>query len=300
MADPRQVQSWLEGLEKERSAKIGETSGVGDLLNLLGLLKNPAMEAATQGAAALDEGLGLNNSKFSQGVVSPAVKKQRAAAISALQPVKSRRVDMIPRKMATPEKLKASLIQKGVPEKHAEFDDFYFSPSPRSKEYEILVNGLPKTGLTVTPSKNNKEGLKVDAGSRFNYEELLKYEDAKKLYKQAVADRDAMWQERIKNPNAPKPPGELPSYPTSDYKKLQKTSNDPAAVKQLSKALAALYPQFEKIGGIRGSGVRGKAGFSGNPQTEVALPKLSPATAQKARSQVTKWLDELINSRATR
>lgn len=298
MADPRQVQEWLAGLEKERSSKIGETSGVGDLLNLLGLLKNPAMEVASQGAAGLDELTGANQSKFAQGVVSPAVKKQRNAAIAALQPAKTRRVDMIPERLSTPERTYGEVLRRGLPKKDIEGDDFFFEGSPRSKKYEILSDKMPKTGLTVTPGQYVGEKgrmLKVDAASRRNYEEMLAYANKVKQYHKAWKDREAMWDAKIKNPNAPRPPEDMPNHPQRDWQKMAKAPSDPAAVKQVSRALAAFYPNQNTIGGTRTSGIRQKLDLP--TSAETPLPKLSEAAAQKARSQVTKWLDELVNSK---
>lgn len=45
MADPAQIKAWLEGLQAERASKAGETTGVGDLLAILGLTKQPLLTA---------------------------------------------------------------------------------------------------------------------------------------------------------------------------------------------------------------------------------------------------------------
>ncbi len=140
--------------------------------------------------------------------------------------------------------------------------------------------------------------MNVDAASRKNYDELLAHAAKVKDYDKAWRQREAMWDARIKDLSAPRPPDEMPNYPARDWKKSEQAPYDPAVVKQVSRALAAFNPSQDTIGGTRTTGIRKKNNLPS--QAEVPLPKLSEAAAQKSRSQVTKWLDEQINARPRR
>lgn len=75
---------------------------------------------------------------------------------------------------------------------------------------------------------------------------------------------------------------------------------DPAAVKQITRALAAFNPNKPLAGGMRdNTGMRGRLGTT-DRLAEVVLPKLSEMQAMKERQQVMKWLDEKISSRKAR
>ncbi len=245
MADGKQVQAWLEGLQQQRQAKIGETSGVGDLLTLLGGAAVPKTTAASMIAAHLDEGTGADRSKFAQGVVSPKVKAARNATISQLAPSTKPRIDMIPDELVNYERYKRRLPEhrETVPGLRSPF--FYNDDKHKSKFKELLVNKEPKAGLTINKTSDfGKNVLEVDAAPR-----------------------------------------------------KDKPDRSPEAIKAVSRALAAFYPQHSAIGGVRESGIRYKLS-SPNKNTTVPLPKLSDARAQQARSNVSKWLDERISERA--
>lgn len=82
MADPRQAQQvkdWLEGLQAERKAKLGETSGIGDLLLLLTGRKAPAMTAAS----GLDTLTGLDQSPYEEGMAFPVFGVGKTGRLAA-------------------------------------------------------------------------------------------------------------------------------------------------------------------------------------------------------------------------
>lgn len=82
MADPKQaaqVQAFLEGLQKERQSKLGETSGVGDLLALLGLRQAPLLTAAS----GIDHLTGLDQSPYEEGLAFPVFGVGKTGRLAA-------------------------------------------------------------------------------------------------------------------------------------------------------------------------------------------------------------------------
>ncbi len=83
MADERQVKAWLEGLQRERQSKLGETSGVGDILSLLMGRQAPKLSAATAGAAEVDRLTGADQSPFDEGMAFPVFGVGKTGRLAA-------------------------------------------------------------------------------------------------------------------------------------------------------------------------------------------------------------------------
>ena len=82
MADPKQaeqVQRFLAGLQAERQSKLGETSGVGDILGLLGLRQAPLLTAAS----GIDRLTGLDQSPYEEGMAFPVFGVGKTGRLAA-------------------------------------------------------------------------------------------------------------------------------------------------------------------------------------------------------------------------
>lgn len=87
MADAEQIKAWLAGLEQERASKAGETTGVGDLLALLGLAKQPLLTAGaladTAGPLPKFRTESGEDIDYTMAAVPSFKKKERAALLDA-------------------------------------------------------------------------------------------------------------------------------------------------------------------------------------------------------------------------
>lgn len=325
MADPKQaaqVQAFLEGLQKERQAKLSETSGVGDLL----ALEKPAAALMGWALANADQGTRITDMPYYGSVVSPAVKKSRAAVLkAALENARPKpRMDAVPTKLYDygPElERRKRLTELNVPVTERNEGFFgYEGKYNKTKNYEILKNKEPHSGLSITPPKKEPDlppTVKVDIQRRAPLKELedfaierSRYDNLQKQYWQEYdkfRDRHSQLLNKGQYDEASRIMNDLEklraeAFNYDKFPTLPARSNttqlDPTAIRPLARWAAAKNPEATHVGGYRVSGIRqGKAG-RGSENITVPLPSLSDTQRLATLQQFEKWLHEKINTRA--
>ena len=195
----------------------------------------------------------------------------------------------------------------------------HFYGRPKGGAYELLVNGWPKSGLSVTKPLNDwfddiKSGkLKVDAAQRANLPAIVKYSEDVHNYDRLRKDVDRR-AELARQSRASKAWGaEGPEYPFpafDDFPRYPELGDtklppSPADISAASRILGAQFPQFDKVGGFRVSGIRkgpaGKAREGAGLETSVPLRKPSSEENRiKTLADSRRWLHELISNRGSK
>jgi len=325
MADPRQVaqvQSFLEGLQAERQAKLSETSGIGDLM----ALEKPAAMLMGSLLAGADRGTRITDMPYYGSVVSPAVKKSRAGILkAALENSRPKaRLDAVPQKLFNYEpdnERRKKLNELGVYVNERN-EGFWGTEGKynKTKNFEILKNSESHNGLSATSPSKYQDGpptVKLDLQRRAPLGALEGYAlKVKKIKDQEREywDSEAPFRRKLgqlENEQRYSEIGALldernalrsrvfnfDEYPTSPMT-TSKAEVDPRIIKPLSRFIAARYPEATHAGGYRVSGIRqGKAG-KGPTETSIPLPKLSDTQRLATLQQFEKWLHEKINTRA--
>jgi len=298
--ESEQLRDWFSEQQEIRQSKLGESLGVGDLA----LLAKPAATTVAFLADTANRLLSVPaNEEYMQGVVPRAVKVARRSAVAARPP------DSTPRRDLVAPRIYDKYGPAKLGEKYLEPDERSFFGNPNySRNLDFLVGGYPKAGVSITKENPRRytpaseiDKLTIDVSRRPNLPEMRKMELERRQWDESFKKYQESADHYYSIPYEQRAGLEFPRFPTipptHNYATIWQTPFEPASIKALGRGLAAFYPEKTRVGGHRITGVRTNRDYS-KQQAEIPLPRLSETAAQKERSQLSRFLNEILNERA--